>query len=193
MRKIEFKDIVDIADYERKRKTFRAQIMEIKNQRRLHVGPKVTYLFENFDTMLYQIQEMTRAERIVDEEGIMQEIRAYNELIPDENQISASMLIEIDDTDERKEFLTRIVDLPSYTYLTVNEEKIIPWFDPRQGTDDKLSSVQYVKFQLNEKLVDKIGESKSRMVFGFNHPRYRYEYELSPEQKKILYQDLTSG
>ena len=107
MRKIRVKDVLDLTAYEKQRKDIRPKIIEIKNQRRIHVGPKVTYLFETYDTMWYQVQEMTRAERIVDEEGIMGELNAYNELIPDSNQLSASMLIEIDDETERKSFLSK--------------------------------------------------------------------------------------
>ena len=85
MRKIKLTDIIDIAEYERQRNEFRPKIIKEKDKRRIHVGPKVTYLFETFDTMLYQVQEMTRAERIVDEEGILGELNAYNELIPETN------------------------------------------------------------------------------------------------------------
>jgi len=190
MKKIELKDVVDIAEYERRRNSFRPVIMDIKNKRRIHVGPKITYLFETFDTMLYQVQEMTRAERIVDEIAIMQEINAYNELIPDKNQISASMLIEIDEIEERKQFLSKIIDLPSHTYLLINGEKVVPIFDPRQGTEDKLSSVQYLRFQLNDTQVSLMADPESRIVFGFDHLLYTFEYTLTPAQKEIVYQDL---
>ncbi len=192
MKKIELKDVVDIAEYERRRNSFRPVIMDIKDKRRIHVGPKITYLFETFDTMLYQVQEMTRAERIVDEKAILQEINAYNELIPDKNQISASMLIEIDEIEERKQFLSKIVDLPSHTYLSIDGKRIAPMFDPRQGTEDKLSSVQYLRFQLNGNQVSLMADPESRIVFGFDHPLYTFEYTLTPDQKEILYQDLIS-
>ena len=191
MRKIRVKDVLDLTAYEKQRKDFRPKIIEIKNQRRIHVGPKVTYLFENYDTMWYQVQEMTRAERIVDEEGIMGELNAYNELIPEKNQLSASMLIEIDNIEERKSFLSQIVDLPQHTYLEIDGEKIIPVFDPRQGSDDKLSSVQYLKFDLTEDQVAKFIESDSKILLGFDHMLYAYEHELTADQKQTFYQDMT--
>ena len=191
MRKIRVEDILDLTAYEKKRKDIRPKIIEIKNQRRIHVGPKVTYLFETYDTMWYQVQEMTRAERIVDEEGILGELNAYNELIPDSNQLSASMLIEIDDIEERKTFLSHIVDLPSHTYLKVDGEKIMPTFDPRQGSEDKLSSVQYLKFDLSEDQVKKFNGEESKVILGFDHSLYTYEQELTAEQKSILYGDMT--
>jgi hypothetical protein len=190
MRKITLADVLDIAEYERQRKHIRPKIMEIKDKRRIQVGPRITYLFENFDTMLYQVQEMTRAERIVEEQGIMGELNAYNELIPDKNQLSASLLIEIDNMQERLDFLTKIVDLPDHTYLIIQGERIRPSFDPRQGTEDKLSSVQYIKFNLNENQVDAFNQEDSIIKFGFDHSLYSYDYALNKEQKATLYKDL---
>ena len=133
---------------------------------------------------------MTRAERIVEQEGIQGELNAYNELIPDKYQLSASLLIEISDIDERKEFLGKIVDLPQHTYLSVDGERIKGVFDPRQGSEDKLSSVQYVKFNLTEGQVEKFKDTASVIGFGFDHSEYSSEYNLNGEQKETLYQDL---
>ncbi len=193
MRKIRIEDVLDLTTYEKQRKDIRPKIIEIKNMRRIHVGPKVTYLFENYDTMWYQVQEMTRAERIVEEEGIMGELNAYNELIPDTNQLSTSMFIEIDDIAERKSLLTQIVDLPDHTYLEVDGEKIVPIFDPRQGSENKLSSVQYLKFDLTEDQVQKFTDSKLKVVLGFDHPLYTYVHELTAKQKSTLYEDMTES
>jgi hypothetical protein len=190
MRKIRVKDVLDLTAYEKQRKDIRPKIIEIKNQRRIHVGPKVTYLFETYDTMWYQVQEMTRAERIVDEEGIMGELNAYNELIPDSNQLSASMLIEIDDETERKSFLSKIVDLPGHTYLDIDGDRIIPIFDPRQGSEDKLSSVQYIKFDLTKEQVERFTDQDSKVVFGFDHSLYKHQQELTADQKSTFYQDM---
>ncbi len=193
MRKIRLEDVLDLTTYEKQRKDIRPKIIGTKNKRRLHVGPKVTYLFETYDTMWYQVQEMTRAERIVEEEGIAGELNTYNELIPDKNQLSASMFIEIDDISERKSFLTQIVDLPDHTYLEVAGEKIVATFDPRQGSEDKLSSVQYLKFDLTEDQVKEFLDSAAKISLGFDHLVYTYAHELTDEQKKTLYQDMTSS
>jgi len=192
MKKIQIEDVLDLTAYEKQRNDIRPKIIEIKNQRRIHVGPKVTYLFENYDTMWYQVQEITRAERIVDEEGIKGELNAYNELIPDTNQLSASMLIEIDDMDERKSFLSKILDLPQHTYLEVDGERIVPSFDPRQGSEDKLSSVQYLKFDLTEAQVQKFNQTESNVILGFDHSLYTHQQELTNEQKSTFYQDMTN-
>lgn len=190
MRKIQITDIVDIAEYERRRNEVRPKIMQDKNKRRIHVGPKATYLFETFDTMLYQVQEMMRAERIVDEKGIMGELNAYNELIPEKNELSASLLIEIENEQQRKEFLSKIVDLPKHTFIGIEGKKIFADFDPRQGSEDKLSSVQYIKFKLNDELASIFNKPNSKIVLGFDHPFYTHEYELNTEQKEILFNDM---
>jgi hypothetical protein len=190
MRKIELKDVLDLTAYEKKRPEIRSRLIKHKNERRIHVGPKATYLFETHDTMWYQVQEMTRAERIVSEEGITGELNAYNELVPEKNQLSASMLIEISDEKERKSFLSKIVDLPDHTYLLVDNAKIRPKFDPRQGSEDKLSSVQYVKFTLTPDQADKFNQEGVKIIFGFDHEEYTCEYTLSGNEKITLFRDM---
>ena len=190
MRKIELKDVLDLTAYEKKRPEIRSRLIKHKDERRIHVGQKVTYLLETYDTMWYQVQEMTRAERIVSEEGITGELNTYNELIPEKNQISASMFIEISDVEERKSFLTKIVDLPDHTYLMVDSVKISPEFDPRQGSDDKLSSVQYVKFILTPDQADKFNQASTKIIFGFDHEEYTCEYTLSGNEKRTLFGDM---
>jgi len=192
MKKVTAADLLDLTVYEKQRREIRTRIMDIKNLRRIHVGPYATYLFETYDTMWYQVQEMTRAERIVDKAGIQGELNAYNELIPEKNQLSASLFIEIPDVDERKNFLSKILTLPAHTYLSVADEKIKAEFDPRQGSEDKLSSVQYVKFTFSEKQAEKFGQSGSEVILGFDHPHYSYTYQLHAEEKATLYQDLSS-
>ena len=192
MKKIKLSDIMDIAEYEKIRPEFRKKIMAIKDKRRIHVGPVMTYLFENYDTMFYQVEEMMRAERIVNDDDIMQEINAYNELIPEKNQLSASLLIEIDDKQIRTEMLRKMIDLPAHTFMVINDKKIPAEFDPRQGSSEQLSSVQYIKFNLSESDVDEFKNENSTIELLFDHPAYNYKHILSPEEKSVLYNDLTS-
>ena len=190
MRKIKLKDVLDLTAYEKKRPEIRSRLIKHKNERRIHVGPKATYLFETYDTMWYQVQEMTRAERIVSEEGITGELNAYNELIPEKNQLSASMFIEISDENERKSFLSNIVDLPDHTYLLIANDKIRPEFDPRQGSEEKLSSVQYVKFTLTPDQAEQFNQEDVRVIFGFDHKEYTCQYTLSGNEKRTLFGDM---
>ena len=92
MKKVERDEILDIAQYEKSRSDFRRRVIEIKKQRRVQVGPKVTFVFENHDTVLFQIQEMMRTERIVEEAGIRHEIETYNQILGDKDELAATML-----------------------------------------------------------------------------------------------------
>lgn len=192
MRKITIADILDLTTYEKQRREIRARMMDVKNQRRIHVGPNATYLFETYETMWYQVQEMTRAERIVEEEGIQAEIDVYNELVPEKSQLCASLFIEVIDVEARKKFLSKIVTLPAHTYLTVRDEKVMAAFDARQGSEDKLSSVQYVKFTLTDNQAEAFGKTDTIVTFGFDHPLYNFTYTLNPIEKATFYEDMHS-
>ena len=124
MKRIERSEILPLGDYETIRPRFRARVIEEKKHRRVHVGPRVTALFENRDSVLLQIQEMLRTERITREGAIQHEIDTYNELIPPDGALSCTMLIEIDDKDERERFLVEAKGL---------ENAVLPR-DRRQGS-----------------------------------------------------------
>lgn len=189
MKKIELGDVLDIAKYELVREDYRKRILQIKAKRRLFVGPRIMYAFENYDTMLYQVQEMMRAERIVKEAAILREINVYNELIPDENQLSATMFIATGNPKKDIAFLQQIVGLPDHTYMAIDGERIRPGFDPSQISEQRLSSVQYVKFNLSEGQAARL-KNGADVVLGFDHKNYRAELRLSPEQKEVLKSDL---
>src|SRR5215469_6484695 len=105
MKPIERGEVLGLADYETIRPHFRARVIEEKKRRRLSVGPRATALFENRDTVLLQIQEMLRTERITREAAILHEIETYNDFIPNDDELSCTLMIEIDDKDERERFL----------------------------------------------------------------------------------------
>src|SRR5215510_15567200 len=111
MKKIELSDIKNILEYERQREAFRDRIIQIKKDRRLAVGDLITLVFENRDTVLFQIQEMVRAERIVDPAKIQDEIDVYNELLPGPGELSATLFIEISESREIKPTLQRLLGL----------------------------------------------------------------------------------
>jgi hypothetical protein len=98
------------------------------------------------------------------------------------------MLIEIDEVEQRKSFLTKVVDLPYHTYLLIGGQKIFAEFDPRQGSEDKLSSVQYLKFNLTQEQADQFKDGD--IVFGFDHKEYSHEYKLSDEERNVLADDM---
>ena len=189
MRKIQLDDILDIAKYEAIREEHRKEILKLKARRRIFVGPRITLAFENYDTMLYQVHEMMRAERIVKEEAIQAEVDVYNDLVPDARQLSATMFIATGNKDDDLAFLRKIDGLPEHSFLKINSEKITPEYDPTQIDDGRMSAVQYVKFNLSEEQAAQFSNGAAA-VLGFDHENYAEEYELTPEQKEILKGDL---
>jgi len=182
MKKVERSDILDYVTYEEQRAEIRANAMKAKDLRRIHVGDNLTFLFENTETVRYQILEMVRAEKIVKEADILHEIKTYNELIGDQGEICATLLVEIDDPTERAEKLKTWVGLPEKLYLKfADETKAYAQVDERQNEDEKISSVQFLKFVCGDKLP---------IAIGSEHSAYRVEADLNNEQKIALESDL---
>lgn len=180
MKPVEMSEIKNIAEYELERKTFRPFAMALKDRRRIRVGGHLTFLFENRDTVRYQIQEMMRVERIVEPEAIRHEAETYNELIPFRGELSASLLIEYDSVEERDASLRELVGLEEHVWLAVaGLEPSKARFDTRQISTDRLSAVQYVKFSLSH-------EQRSAWQRGariaVDHPAYQAEAVLTAGQ-----------
>jgi len=188
MKPIDFSEIKNIADYELERKSWRPAVMALKSRRRIRVGEHVTFLFENRETVRYQIQEMMRVERLVEPEAIRHELETYNELIPGPGELSASLLIEYESPEERKIRLRELLGLEDHVWLVVDgAEPVGAQFDRRQIASDRISSVQYIKFKLSpEQAACWMGGV--RLVV--DHPNYQAEQELTPEQLRELAQDL---
>ena len=182
MKLVTRQEILDYVTYEEQRDKFRNKIMKIKDLRRINVGGVLSFLFENTDTVLYQIQEMIRVERIVKETEIMHEIKTYNEILGDTGELGCTLLIEIDDPDEREEKLTQWLDLPKHLYLSLEDEtRIKADFDERQIGDARLSSVQYIKFNTDGKVPAAIGSDL---------PLLETETFFTTDQKAALAEDL---
>jgi hypothetical protein len=181
-------EIRNIHEYELERRTFRPAMMALKDRRRIRVGAHMTFLFENRDTVRYQIQEMMRIERIVEPEAIRHELDTYNELIPFPGMLSASLLIEYDDPEERDRQLAALLGLQNHVWLRVADRPPCPArFDTRQMATHRLSSVQYVKFPLAP-------EDRAYWMEGarliVDHSSYRAETQLTPEQVEELAADF---
>ena len=182
MKRVTRQEILDFVTYEEQREKFRIKIMKIKKLRRVNVAGVLSFLFENTDTVRYQIQEMIRVERIVKEKDILHEIKTYNELLGDSGELGCTLLIEIDDPDERDEKLTHWLELPKHLYLSLEDEsRIRASFDERQIGDTRLSSVQYIKFNTG---------GKTPVTIGSDLPLLKAETALTVDQKKALSEDL---
>ena len=182
MKRVTRQEILDYVTYEEQRDKIRKKIMKIKELRRINVGGVLSFLFENTDTVRYQIQEMIRVERIVKETDILHEIKTYNELLGDSGELGCTLLIEIDDPDEREEKLTQWLELPKHLYLSLEDEtRIMASFDERQIGDARLSSVQYIKFNTG---------GKTPIAIGSDLPLLKTETTFTNDQKKALSEDL---
>src|SRR5690606_35422730 len=158
------------------------RIRAVKADRRIHLGPGLTFLFENSDTMLYQVQEMLRAESITADELIQHEIDTDNDLIGDRGELDCTLLIEIDDPSARDQALRRWHDLPETLYSeTVGGRRIPARFDPRQVGEQRISSVHYLKFSLGDQIPAGIGST---------HPEFDASVRLEPRQAAALAADL---
>jgi hypothetical protein len=185
-------DVIDYAAYEETRPAFRQRIIELKKNRRLQVGPIITFVFENHDTVLFQIQEMIRTERLVDEGAINYEIATYNQLVPGTNELSATMLIEITDSSRIKETISGLlgVNTGDSTWLEIGA-KILPGdFDPGQSDDNRLSAVQYVKFLFDREARALFLEGEELVSLVINHPQYRHRAVIDGDILSELRRDL---
>ena len=184
MKPVDRSEIVDYQTYEELRTDIRETVMREKAERRVHVGPHLTFLFETHATVRYQIQEMMRAEQIVKEKDIDHEIRTYNELLGDSGELGCTLLIELDDPEARTARLARWLDLPKHLYAKLEDgTRVRPTYDERQVGEGRLSSVQYLRFAVG---------SRAPVAIGCDHsdPELEHEARLTDAQRAALQKDL---
>jgi hypothetical protein len=168
--------------YERSRSELRAAIIEAKERRRVTVGGALTFLFENTATIRYQVQEMVRAEKMTREPEILHELETYNEVLGGPGELSAVLLIELTDPAERDRKLRAWVGLMPRLYARLEDgTRVRPTFDPRQVGDDRLSSVQYLKFDVRGAVP---------VALGADLPACTVEGPLTEAQRAALGEDL---
>jgi hypothetical protein len=184
MKTVARSEILDFVTYEERRGAIREAAMKAKGERRVHVGRYLTLLFENQETIRYQIQEMVRVERMVREADIAHEIETYNDLIGGGGDLGCTLLIEVDDPAVRAEKLGRWLDLPRRLYARLEDgTKVRARFDERQVGDTRLSSVQYLKFPVG-------GRTPVAIGCDLDDPDIGGETELSSAQRAALASDL---
>src|SRR6476646_9799064 len=154
MNKVTLTDIVGNDDDEKMRDQFGQRVIELKRHRRVSVGDKVTWVFENRDTVIFQIQEMMRAEKISDLDKIWEEIEVYNELIPAPGELSATLFLEIENQTHLRDDLLKFLGIDEAVFLKVASHSIHARFEEGHSKEDKISAVQYVKFPLPEPVIE---------------------------------------
>jgi hypothetical protein len=141
-------EILSLPDYDRVRARLRPLFIHEKDRRRLAVGSHITLLFENAQTVWYQVQEMMRTEKLETPEAIAHELETYNELLPRLNELAATMLIEYPDAQHRDAALRRLLGLERHVWIVLGDYRARALFDERQFTTDRISSVQFVRLPL---------------------------------------------
>ncbi|HEX5606627.1 MAG TPA: DUF3501 family protein [Candidatus Binatia bacterium] len=191
MKKIVLDDILGLVAYEKVREEFRKDIIEKKKSRRLAVGAKVSLVFENRDTVIFQIQEMLRAEKISDLDKIREEVAVYNELIPNSGELSATLFLELEDQSHLRDDLLKFLGIDECVSLSISGRSLPARFESGRSKADKVSAVQYVRFCFDE-------EARRAFIAGeraeliIHHPNYEARTILAPEAQQSLAEDLAS-
>lgn len=192
MRPLASGDLLDIAAYEAERPAFRERVIALKKCRRARVGALVTLVFENRDTVRFQIQEMMRAERIVAPERIQEELDTYNQLIPGPNELRATLLVEITEQARLREILDQFigVDKGGTTFLVVGEERVEAEYEGGRSKEDRISAVHYVTFPMTPAQAQAFADGGALASLEVSHRGYEASCPVSPEMRASLAEDL---
>jgi hypothetical protein len=194
MDKLATSDLMSLEQYARQRPAFRARVLEHKKARSVPVGPNVTWLFEDRLTIQYQVQEMLRAERIFEPEGIEEELSAYNPLIPDGGNWKVTLLIEFPDERERRVQLAKLKGIEARCWVQVGAlERVFAIADEdlERENDEKTSSVHFLRFELTAPMVEAL-KSGAPLSMGVDHESYRHSVSpVPPAIRDSLVADLS--
>jgi uncharacterized protein DUF3501 len=193
MLKLTRDDLYSLEKYAEIRNEFRVKVMEHKKNRQLAIGPNVTLYFEDRLVMQYQVQEMLRAEKIFEAEGIEEELETYNALIPDGSNWKATFMIEFSDETERREALTKMIGIEEQVWMKVDGfDEIVPISDEdlERDNEKKTSAVHFMRFELSPEMVTALKQAR-RLSAGIHHPAYTHSIDSVPQHiRDSLISDL---
>jgi len=185
-------DLIPHADYERQREGFRARIIELKKRRRISVGPLITLVFENRETLLFQIQEMVRVEQIFDQAKVQEELDVYNTLLPATDVLSATLLIEITDDARMKEWLDAFMGLDhgQKVAITVGSARIYAEFEGGHSHETKISAVHFVRFPVPPAMKVLLADLRVPVTLSVYHGRYQADTPVPGSIREEWLRDL---
>ena len=186
-------DIMPLDVYTKKRKELRKDILEFKKNRRIPLGPYATFYFESFETMLAQVHEMLYIEKGGDEQ-LKDELAAYNPLVPNGKELTATLMFEIDNPVSRASFLGKVGGIEEKVFMRIDKEliKAIPEEDvDRTSAEGKASSVQFIHFKFTDNQIEKFKSNLSLIEIGINHNEYSHSTKLSEQTIKSLSADFS--
>lgn len=185
--------LLSLEEYAKRRPELRRAAIEKKNIRKVFIGDNVMLQFEDEETLRYQIQEMLRVEKTFEQEGILDELDAYNPLVPDGSNWKATMMIEFPDVEERRKKLVELKGLERKTYMQVGDQPrcyAIADEDMPRETEEKTSAVHFMRFELTPEMVA-AAKSGAPIAAGTDHPAYSVHIEeIAPETQASLIEDL---
>ena len=192
-REIQKEDIMPLDVYTEKRRELRKSIVDYKKNRRVALGPYATFYFESYETMLAQVQEMLYIEKGGDEQ-LNDELSAYNPLIPNGKELTATLMFEIDNPISRAAFLGKVGGIEETVFMKINGEKIkaVPEEDvDRTSVEGKASSVQFIHFNFTDDQIEKFQSNSSEIELGIDHKEYSHSTKLSKENIASLSTDFS--
>ncbi len=190
---IQKEDIMPLDVYTEQRKELRKKIVEFKKDRRIPLGPYATFYFESFETMLAQVQEMLYIEKGGDDQ-LKDELAAYNPLVPNGKELTATLMFEIDNPVSRATFLAKVGGIEENVFLKVDGDliKAVPEEDvDRTSAEGKASSVQFIHFKFNDDQITKFKSSSSLIEIGIDHKEYSHSTKLNEQTIKSLSSDFS--
>ncbi len=192
MDKLKTTDLLSLEEYDKQREDIKKDLLSHKKNRSVLIGDNVVLLFEDYLTIKYQVQEMLRIEKIFNQKEIQEEIDAYSSLIPDGDNLKATMLIMYPDVDERKIMLNKLHNLENLIWLSIDgSKKIIAVSDEdlERTRDEKTSAVHFLRFQLTKSDI-KLFKASENIEFGVNHDNYSQSVKISKDTILALSNDL---
>ena len=195
MKQLSAEKMLNIIEYEKVRSDYRKDIIDYKKHRRIKIGPNLAIVFENERTLSFQIQEIMRAERIVHDEKIQEEIDIYNSIMPPMNGLSATLFIEVTQEDQIKPVLNQFIGLTTgqTIFLDFDGEKVFAQFEQGREEEDKISSVHYLQFKLESGQAEKLADQNSKLKIGIEYNKYTYLVDLTNHTKESLYEDVSDS
>ena len=187
-------DLIPHDEYERQRETYRQAIIELKRRRRIGLGEKITLVFENQETLRFQIQEMIRVERIFDPQKVQEELDVYNALLPASGELSATLLIELTDPDTMKQWLDLFMglDYGQKVGLRAGGDVVYGEFEGGHSHETKISAVHFVRFRPTSAMVTAIGDQAARVALMVRHAGYEAETEVPWVTRQEWLEDLST-
>ena len=192
MKKVDRGEVLGLADYEVIRERFRDRIIAEKKLRRVALGPRASAMFENHDTVLLQIQEMLRTERITREAAVLHEMETYNALVPGDGELSATLFLEIEEKDERERFLRDARGIERTIALVVGGARSPASWEPSRELEDRASAVLYVKFALPPAAIEALRTRDAPVELVVEHAAYAARITLPALTVASLAEDLVA-